>query len=360
MRKHQGSNRRLKAGLVAAAGAAMIAVPAPAPAVAAPTALAAACDEAQIPAAILLNKTIPLVSDECDLRGKVVRAGVIGAAVPQKGEVVTAHALYVEGVKTGPDMPDSVSVRVDKGAVTVEVRHEGSVARGDGQPSGVSPGRSSGTKNNGSAQATAATPECSQNAYSLMGRYNGYHKWYFKSDTVPAYFGGANLAETDILSASYNIDVGMNDCGLTQTMGTDFEYAGYTLDYPDITSTPACDGARSNKNEVAFGPIDNTNILAVTCGWSYSWPGDDPIQEADILFANRPNQFFYFLPSGCNQRYELQGVATHEFGHAFGLDHVSESSYPALTMSTNATSCSYRDSSLGLGDYNGLRAIYGS
>ncbi|MEU7753190.1 matrixin family metalloprotease [Micromonospora sp. NPDC049101] len=99
--------------------------------------------------------------------------------------------------------------------------------------------------------------------------------------------------------------------------------------------------------------------MAVACVWSYSWPGDDPIQEGDILFANRNNQFFYLAPSGCAQQYELQGVATHEFGHVFGLGHVSESSYPAMTMSTNATICFYHDSSLGLGDYNGLRSVYG-
>ena len=50
--------------------------------------------------------------------------------------------------------------------------------------------------------------------------------------------------------------------------------------------------------------------------------------------------------------------ATHEFGHAFGLNHVSESSYPTETMSSAATSCSLADASLGRSDYAGLYDHY--
>ena len=48
----------------------------------------------------------------------------------------------------------------------------------------------------------------------------------------------------------------------------------------------------------------------------------------------------------------------HELGHVFGLNHVSESGHPNLTMSTAARDCSNAPLSLGLGDVRALRQLY--
>ena len=64
------------------------------------------------------------------------------------------------------------------------------------------------------------------------------------------------------------------------------------------------------------------------------------------------------MPSGCSNRYGVEAVATHEFGHVFGLGHVSETNHPTLTMSTAAGACSNAPYSLGLGDVRALRSLY--
>jgi predicted Zn-dependent protease len=58
----------------------------------------------------------------------------------------------------------------------------------------------------------------------------------------------------------------------------------------------------------------------------------------------------------CRRSYDLQSVATHEFGHALGLGHVSN---PSLTMHHFAPYCSTAPRTLGRGDVRGLRALYG-
>jgi predicted Zn-dependent protease len=68
--------------------------------------------------------------------------------------------------------------------------------------------------------------------------------------------------------------------------------------------------------------------------------------------------FYVNKPSSCSNRYSIEAVATHEFGHAFGLAHVSETYHPSLTMSTVIRSCQASESTLGLGDVRGLNALY--
>jgi hypothetical protein len=62
------------------------------------------------------------------------------------------------------------------------------------------------------------------------------------------------------------------------------------------------------------------------------------------------------IPSSCTSAYHFESVATHEFGHAFGLNHPG-SSHPALTMQPGGA-CDASKATLGLGDMVGLEAIY--
>jgi hypothetical protein len=287
---------------------------------------------AVIPLAAL---TIAVPVDQCDLRGRIVSAGAVSVAIPtESGQGVSAHALLEAGA---PDQVTELTAQFVDGAITV-VAH---------QPEGSTPG-----------VGTTATAACTQNAWSYSGeKYFGTLGWWLRHGSAPSYYGQTHF-DSDAKSAAWNIDHGYNDCGFTQSLGTSTSYKGSTTIDVGINSAGSCIG-HDGYNVIAFGPLPS-GTLAVTCRFWYWVPiGDNHIFEADIRARNASGLFFFTIPSGCSSKYELEGVLTHEFGHAFGMDHVSESSYPTLTMSPTATACSYQDKSLGKGDYNGLKAHYG-
>lgn len=383
-----------------------------APAEATTMRLEVVCQHHELPASELADRSVPLVSNGCDLRGRTIRAGVLAVDVPVEDGSVTVSGVLREGVQATAELPHDLTVTVRDGQVVTTINHEEeSTDEPDVEPTGShepgpsekpsdpqpeesepqpadpdptlgnpdpTPGNPAPTGTGDPADpdmpeplptdkptrpqqgldARAVNSECSQTAYKRAPVYNGYWEWYFARDTTPAYFGKAN-AEADIKAAARNIDIGYNDCGLRQSLGTDLKYKGFTFDLPDIYPSGRCAG-RDRKNVVGFGAVDG-NYLAWACRWTSFKPfGDDYVVEADVRIDNQYRSFFYYLPANCSNRYELQGVVTHEFGHVFGLGHVSEAQYKHMTMSTHSTPCSYRDKTLGRGDYNGLKKRYGA
>ena len=109
-----------------------------------------------------------------------------------------------------------------------------------------------------------------------------------------------------------------------------------------------------HKDELMFASLSGRN-LAVTYTWS--WGGG--VYESDTVFNT--NVAFFIAPGegdGCYEgvtKYDLQDVATHEFGHTYGLDHVSAA---FNTMAPTATLGETYKRSLASGDAAGLRRIY--
>lgn len=197
---------------------------------------------------------------------------------------------------------------------------------------------------------------CSVIQYNWSGNRNGGMEYYRAIWTTPNYLN-ASTSWTDIADGGSNIDRGYNECGLAQNAWN------ISLTSPGTTSRTAnitASGCSSDDDYdvIDFGPLD-APAIARTCTWYISLPGDNPINNADIRFRSTTGLYFIgSVPSGCSGRYSIEGVATHEFGHAFGLNHVSETSYPTETMSSAATSCSLADASLGRSDYAGLYDHY--
>jgi hypothetical protein len=65
------------------------------------------------------------------------------------------------------------------------------------------------------------------------------------------------------------------------------------------------------------------------------------------------------LPSPCLNKWDLEGIVTHEFGHAYGMAHTGPG-HGNLTMQHEAQPCSTYARTLGLGDWLGMKKMYGA
>lgn len=238
--------------------------------------------------------------------------------------------------------------RVDADSTTLLVATsvDGSVAVSDG-------GATAGPDTAGRTATESSPHKCTDTAYSLLtgAGWQGAYEWRFRQSTTPP-----ELTETrarNALRASVDtITDAKNRCGAADSVSVTNTYRGTTRDASNVTSEPACVADPDDQNVTEFGPIGGTGVLAVTC--VYTTP--DRIWHADV----RLNTSFTWWVSGpCNNAIGLKAVATHEYGHAFGVGHVDEASHRNLTMSTGLNDgCSNFEASLGKGDVRALNALY--
>jgi len=148
--------------------------------------------------------------------------------------------------------------------------------------------------------------------------------------------------------------------------------SGAKLPSLDFDST---EGARfgqvpNGKSEVMYGPITlhgHENDLALTV--TFSDPKTGEVVESDMIFNSKHP--FGILPystmsatesaslgkaSGCDQKYDLQSVATHEAGHFFGLGEDFEDK-PA-TMFYTTGRCETNKRALHGSDETTMNALY--
>lgn len=204
--------------------------------------------------------------------------------------------------------------------------------------------------------AALSTAPCQDDAFQRSGhKWTIDYRWRFNAGSTPNENNTDNV-ETGIVRAANGIQNSRNDCGLDDFVSATHTYAGRTSNTPNLGVS---DGvirctARDEANVVGFGPLPG-NTLAAACSW---WDGDGHSLEGDIRISTNKNWYPLDVPSGCSNRFGIEPVLTHEFGHIFGLGHVSESNHPSLTMSPLLPSCSNAPFTLGLGDVRGLRALY--
>lgn len=139
-------------------------------------------------------------------------------------------------------------------------------------------------------------------------------------------------------------------CG-TRSNGLNIYRGGTTTTYAGITAGASCQSV-SGKSEVSFGPITDANTLALAC----TWLGLNGFVEADIKFDNS-SRTWNTANTCTGAKIDRWGVATHEFGHAVGLEHVSQDSGQVLAPYTS--NCNMSQRQLGRGDQVGLTAMYG-
>jgi hypothetical protein len=259
--------------------------------------------------------------------GDLVSVRGISFVVPQPGMAVWADAQLSTGVEF---------------AVGVETRTDGRVILHPSRERlGMQP------------IATTSTSPCLDGAYKRYGmRWATTFKWYFKSGSTPSNVTVLG-AEGALKRAVANITGARNNCGLADNISASSYYAGRTSTSINISSSSSC-LARDGKSIVGFGDLAS-GYLGMACWWTNS---SNQAIEADIKLNKVEYGWVVSIPSSCYKKWSIEAVATHEFGHAFGLASVSETYHPNLTMSLVLKACQSSEVTLGLGDIRGLEGLY--
>lgn len=261
---------------------------------------------------------------------------------PEAGLGVFAEVLFDDGrtetlhLRTGLD---EVVMRVDSTPVVSEQAGEegGSVAEQAGE-----------------ASAPGATKPCSDGAKNpLPYHVDGTLSWRFNAGSSP---GGNAVADVEaaLIRAAGNITKSRNSCGLADLVDVKHAYAGRTTKGAQIGADATCKAQGNGLDSVGFGALPE-GVLGLACVF---YDGTGAVVEADIRL-NAARAWYAEQPASCTNRYSIEAVATHEFGHVFGLGHVAEGAHGNLTMSPQINGpCQSSEATLGRGDVLGLRAKY--
>lgn len=257
--------------------------------------------------------------------GTVVEVRDVDLAVPEPGASLWAEVVLegggtrVVGAETRPD--GAVVLRSGDGVPVVEL------------------------------MASGSTDPCADGAYATYRkRWTRRFEWYFQAGSSPGYLP-ASAAEAAFRAAVRSVVHARNDCGLALDVGARSLYRGRTAAAPNIGPSGTC-SRRDGRNVVGFGKLPS-GYLALSCWWA-----SDSMVEADMKLNSAAFRWVTSVPAGCSNRWHVGAVAAHEFGHIFGLAHVSEDRHPHLTMSQRIRPCQSSELTLGLGDVRGLRSLY--
>ena len=191
----------------------------------------------------------------------------------------------------------------------------------------------------GQANCTNAATNPGSGGYTTTGwRVQGSKTARLNAGTIPA---GMTLSQVDsALEASFNA----------------WEQAESVAPSFSVTTGATITKATANHSyDLLFGRTSGSSI-AVT----YTWQWSNGEIESDTVFNTR---LAWFIASsegdGCFESivaYDLANIATHEFGHTYGLGHAANGRWE--TMYPYGFTGETLKRSLGAGDTAGIRSLY--
>jgi len=310
---------------------------------------------------------------QCDLRGVAVTDGLAGAVVPDPGTVVESYVMRVDGpeesfaIQTAPDGTVTLlgvgddPIAPDPSATNAPASDSGSPA----QPVTAAVDPSVDPDVIDPDAGNIQGDECTDGFYRLenTGGEHDTHKWYMHASTIPGYFGVDNATViARIREGGAHITHGTTDCSSVSLQpNLSISYQGTTTKTLQMsTDGTTCNAHGDAQNTVGFGSMPSTSA-AETCNWKTLFPPAE-LTESDLRINSNQDEAKFFgtdsKPGTCSNLYDLEGIATHERGHTFGIDDLDAANHPNLTMRGVAPRCSLELRSLGKGDILGLNDMY--
>jgi hypothetical protein len=280
-----------------------------------------------VPAMALTHAT-PL---GCSLVGRTVRRGPVSVVVPPAGVTVAGAGISTSGEVVGLRLTNTgrgVTVAPDR------VQHAGA----------------------GTVRSLATSPPaCQDRAFNLeRHRWATSYRYRVNLGRMPGRYHATTVV-AQVKAANRNMRVGVNTCGRPRLAAPRASYLGRTHVKPNITTTATTVGCGSynTKNVIGFGNLPG-NLLGWTCFW---WISGGRMNAADVMM-DTGDALTTQLPAGCVNRWDFEGAVTHEMGHVYGLGHTG-SGHANLTMQHLLRPCSTYARTLGLGDWLGMKKMYG-
>jgi len=131
------------------------------------------------------------------------------------------------------------------------------------------------------------------------------------------------------------------------TAATLFNYAG---------TTEESWYTQDDQNTISWVKFIPRDYIAIAVMW-YD-PGTMIIWEFDIVFNTFHN--WGIDPVKKDRAFDIQNIATHEFGHPVGLDDLYDEIYSELTMYGYSSKGETKKCSLEEGDIAGAQQLYGA
>jgi hypothetical protein len=207
-----------------------------------------------------------------------------------------------------------------------------------------------------SGTAKGSPKACKDRTFNLVGhRWVTSLRYHSNLSKAPSRYHKKTLVK-QIKTANTHMRKGTNTCGKPRLKTPVGRYLGSTHTQPNIrvsSSSVSC-GQYNTTNVVGFGNLPG-NLLGWTCYW---WLGSGRMGAADIMM-DTGTALTTNLPKSCVNKWDFEGALTHEFGHAYGMAHTG-SGHANLTMQHELSPCSTYARTLGLGDWLGMRKMYGA
>ena len=183
-------------------------------------------------------------------------------------------------------------------------------------------------------------------------KYNGIH-W---AGLMPVIDYKINLTNDEGLGLSDKQVVNAVEAAFQEWMNhnpNDDKYISFVDDGTTNVETTA-NPSRDGLNTVSFEPLSSTysNAIAITFYWYYR--SSKELVETDTVF----NSDLPWSVTAESTKYDLQNIATHEFGHWLLLGDLYSVRDWALTMYGYGYPGEIDKSTLGKGDITGINKIY--